>query len=78
MEERIKAMHCPVCKTHEQYTQSALKAEGFSEQIITCKICGSIWSINHGMTELVCDAQERSFMEALSECVESDDYSLAA
>lgn len=71
-------MLCPVCKTHDQYSQSALITEGFNEQLITCEICGSLWSINHGMTELVRDAQENSFMEALSECVESDDYSLAA
>lgn len=71
-------MLCPVCKTHDQHTHSALETEGFSEQLITCEICGSLWSINHGMTELVRDAQEQSFMEALSECVESDDYSLAA
>lgn len=71
-------MKCPVCKTHEQYVDLDLHAEGFSEDIVTCKICGTVWSVNHGVTEVVRDAQEKSFLSAVTECVESDDYSFAA
>lgn len=69
-------MKCPVCKSHE-HVELDLHAAGFAEEIVTCKICGSIWSINHGVTEIVKDAQRNSFMEALSECVEADDYGMA-
>jgi hypothetical protein len=54
-----------------------LHAAGFAEDIDTCKICGSVWSVNHGVTEVVKDAQKNSFMGAISECVEADDYSWA-
>lgn len=69
-------MRCPVCKSLE-YVEMDLHAEGFYEDILECKICGSVWSINHGVTEVVRDTQKNSFMEALSECVEADDYCLA-
>jgi transcription elongation factor Elf1 len=69
-------MKCPVCKSHD-YVEMGLQATGFSEDIVTCKICGSIWSINHGMSEVVKDAQKNSFMAATSENVEADDYSWA-
>jgi hypothetical protein len=71
-------MKCPVCKTHEQYDEIDLHSNGFSEDIITCSICGAVWSVNHGMTEIVKDPQEKSFLEALSESVEADDYGFAA
>ncbi len=71
-------MKCPVCKTHEQYVDIDLHSEGFAEDIYTCSICGTIWSVNHGLTEVVRDPQVRSFLEAQSECVEGDDYSYAA
>jgi uncharacterized Zn finger protein len=71
-------MKCPVCKTHEQYAEIALRSEGFGEGIMTCSICGTIWAVNHGATEVVRDPQEKSFLSALSECVEGDDYCLAA
>jgi hypothetical protein len=45
---------------------------------MTCKICNSVWSINHGLTEIVKDAHKRSFLGAMSECVEADDYCIAA
>ena len=66
-------MKCPVCKTHE-HSDIHLHAEGFSEDLINCPSCGSIWSINHGMTEIVRDTQEKSFLSAVCECVEGDDY----
>lgn len=71
-------MKCPTCKTHGQYTEMDLHADGFAEDIITCRICGTVWSVNHGVTEVVRDPQEHSFLSALTECVEGDDYSLAA
>ncbi len=70
-------MRCPVCKSHEN-TEIDLHSDGFYEDIIECSICGTVWAINHGMTEIVKDSQEKSFLEALSECVEGDDYSLVA
>ncbi|HWI40327.1 MAG TPA: hypothetical protein VNX25_02425 [Verrucomicrobiae bacterium] len=71
-------MKCPVCKAHEQRVAIELHSEGFAEEINTCSICGTVWSVNHGMTEVVKDSQEKSFLEATSECVEGDDYSYAA
>ncbi|WP_298435130.1 hypothetical protein [Geobacter sp.] len=71
-------MRCPVCRTHEKPVSINLHTEGFSEAISTCSICGAVWSVNHGVTEIVEDPQEKSFLEALSECVEADDYSFAA
>lgn len=71
-------MKCPVCKTHEQHLEIDLHAEGFAEDILTCKICGTVWSVNHGAVKVVQDPQAHSFLEALSECVEGDDYGVAA
>ncbi len=70
-------MKCPVCKTYEQQ-ELDLHAEGFAEDIVECSVCGTIWAINHGLVEIVRDAQKNSFLEALTECVEGDDYSYAA
>jgi len=69
-------MKCPVCK-NSQYVECDLHAEGFAEDIIECSVCGTVWSINHGMTEVVKDAQRGSFLEAVSERVEGGDYSYA-
>ncbi len=70
-------MNCPVCKSSKQAIID-LHAEGFSEQIIECGHCQTVWSINHGVAEVVKDSQARSFLEATSECVEGDDYSWVA
>jgi len=70
-------MRCPVCKGHKQ-TEIDLQADGFTEGIVECKICGTVWAVNHGLSEIVKDAQEKSFLEALTECVEGDDYSWVA
>ena len=70
-------MTCPVCKSHE-HSDIHLHADQFNEDLIKCPTCGSSWSINHGLTEIVKDAQEKSFLSATSECVEGYDYSLAA
>jgi uncharacterized Zn finger protein len=71
-------MKCPSCKTHEQHTGVDLHAEGFSEDILTCKICGAVWSINHGATLIINDPQEHSFLEAVGDSVEADDYGFIA
>lgn len=68
-------MKCPVCRNHQQ-VDTNLCTEGFTEGITECGICGAIWSVNHGVTEIVKDPQTASFLEAQSECVEGDDYSL--
>jgi len=70
-------MHCPICKSTEVQKMD-LHAEGFYEDIQQCSCCGSSWSISHGKAEMVCDPQEKSFLEGLTECVEGDDYGWAA
>jgi len=68
-------MKCPVCKSQE-HVDIDLHADGFTEGIMECPSCGTIWSVNHGVTEIVKDTQEKSFLEAQSECVDADDYNL--
>ena len=70
-------MMCPVCRNHD-HVEIDLHSEGFSEGILECRVCGTVWSVNHGLTEVVKDSQEKSFLEATSECVEGDDYPLVA
>ena len=70
-------MQCPVCKSHEQKIFE-MKTEQFHEGLVECAVCGSSWSINHGLAEVVVDAQRASFLEGTSECVEADDYIWAA
>ncbi|AAR33550.1 MAG: hypothetical protein ACD_75C01530G0002 [uncultured bacterium] len=71
-------MKCPVCKAHGQQVAIDLHSEGFSEDIVTCDICGTVWAVNHGAMEIITDPQENSFLEAVTECVEAHDYSFAA
>lgn len=66
-------MKCPVCK-HHNFKETGLQAAGFAEALCTCAVCGSTWAINHGLTEVVKDAQEHSFLAGTTECVEGDDY----
>jgi transcription elongation factor Elf1 len=66
-------MKCPVCKSHAQVATN-LNAEGFKEGITECSVCGAVWSVNHGVTEIVKDPQVQSFLEAQTESVEGDDY----
>jgi uncharacterized Zn finger protein len=68
-------MKCPVCKNSENHPEIDIQTNGFNEEIITCDICGTVWSVNHGATEIVKDSQERSFLEAASDSVESNDSS---
>ncbi|MDO3378252.1 hypothetical protein [Geoalkalibacter halelectricus] len=67
-------MKCPVCKNSENRSEIDVRANGFDEEIISCVVCGTIWSVNHGAAEIVKDVQPRSFLEATSESVEGDDY----
>lgn len=67
-------MKCPVCRNSEYHQEIDVQTNGFNQEIITCDVCGSVWSVNHGATEIVKDAQARSFLEGTAECVEGDDY----
>lgn len=70
-------MNCPICKNSKN-EELDLHAEGFYEDLFECPVCGSSWSVNHGQTEVIRDTQQASFLEALTECVEGDDYCFAA
>ena len=59
-----------------KHNEMELHPDGFAEDIMECSVCGTVWSVNHGVTEIVKDPQEKSFLEAQSECVEGDDYNL--
>jgi hypothetical protein len=69
-------MKCPVCK-HHHFQGIELRAAGFGESLFKCTTCGSTWAISHGLTEVVSDTQEHSFLAGTTECVEGDDYSWA-
>lgn len=66
-------MQCPVCK-HHKHKETGLRAAGFNENLFECAICGTTWATNHGLTEVVKDSQEHSFLQGVTECVEGDDY----
>jgi uncharacterized Zn finger protein len=66
-------MRCPICGSYEQNTLE-MKSEQFVEGLVECSVCGSSWSVNHGLAELVVDTQVASFLEGQSESVEADDY----
>ena len=66
-------MKCPVCG-HQDHEEIDLQSKQFTEEISNCRVCGSTWSVSHGLTELIQDSQEKSFLEGQSEPVESDDY----
>lgn len=70
-------MRCPVCTSHEQSVLE-MKAGQFEEGLVECSVCGSSWSVSHGLAEIVVDAQLASFLQGQSECVEADDYTWAA
>jgi hypothetical protein len=68
-------MKCPVCKNHQTHTEIEVHANGFDEELLQCDICGSTWSVNHGLVKVVKDTQSRSFLEANSEPVDGADNS---
>lgn len=71
-------MKCPVCRGRKNHLEISVHANGFDEEILKCDICGTLWAINHGLQQIVRDAQEKSFLSAQSECVEGDDYGWVA
>jgi uncharacterized Zn finger protein len=76
-DERRTIMRCPVCRSNE-HVSVVLHARGLATNIVECRVCGTIWAVNHGTIEIVRDTQEKSFLEGLTECVERDDYFLVA
>ena len=70
-------MKCPVCKSVEKSDGLDLHADGFAEDILTCNNCDTIWSVSHGVTNIVNAPQRKSFFSALSECVGADEFSFA-
>lgn len=70
-------MQCPVCKNHEHVGMD-LRSGSFFEDLAECRVCGTVWSNCHGLQAIVKDPMAASFMEALSESVEGDDFSFAA
>ena len=70
-------MKCPVCNNRE-HQQITLHAEGFHEGLIECRVCGTSWSIYHGLAEVVKDPNAQSFLSATTESVEGDDYCWAS
>ncbi|MDA3806997.1 MAG: hypothetical protein PF440_03700 [Thiomicrorhabdus sp.] len=70
-------MQCPICRSYEQNTLE-MQSEQFKEGLVECSICGSSWSVNHGLAKLVVDTQVASFLEGQSESVDADDYTWAA
>jgi transcription elongation factor Elf1 len=70
-------MQCPVCKNHDSESTD-LQSGGFTEGLLECRICGTSWSVHHGMMAIVNDPNADSFLEALSESVEGDNFCFAA
>lgn len=70
-------MQCPVCKNHDNESTD-LRFNGFSEGLVECRICGTTWSVHRGMMAIVKDPNADSFLEALSESVEGDNFCFAA
>lgn len=66
-------MKCPVCNNHD-HIEIDLHADGFAEGLVECSTCGAVWSVNHGLAEIVSDPQENTFLQVASEKVEGDDY----
>ena len=66
-------MKCPACNNHE-YQQINLHSDQFHESLNECSLCGTTWSINHGLAEVVQDPNAQSFLSAISESGEADDY----
>jgi RNA polymerase subunit RPABC4/transcription elongation factor Spt4 len=69
-------MRCPVCHSSAQHPEIRSHSVDFDEEIVGCDVCGSSWSLSHGMAAIVTDTQERSFLSAVSEIVEGGDYAM--
>lgn len=70
-------MKCPICGSYE-HSRLNMRVDQFDEELDECLVCGSRWSVNHGLAEVVLDTQLASFLEGQTECVEADDYNRAA
>jgi uncharacterized Zn finger protein len=67
------AMKCPVCKHQQERAEIRVHDNGFDEELFRCTVCGSTWSVNHGLVEIVRDTQQESFLAADAEAVEAND-----
>ena len=66
-------MKCPVCINNEHHLIN-LHSDQFSEGVYECSVCGTSWSVNHGLSEVIEDPNASSFLSATTEAVEGDDY----
>lgn len=60
-------MRCPVCNNRE-HVDIDLHSEGFAEDIIECGVCGAVWSVNHGVTEIVNNPRKKSTVKEKAKC----------
>lgn len=74
---KVIIMRCPACK-HSSTKVQNLTGEGFTEAIVECKTCGTTWSINRGVTEIIKDTQKSNFLRCGNENVEAYDYDFVA
>jgi hypothetical protein len=65
-------MMCPSCRNTELPTVKLVPA-GLTEEILECRGCGAVWSVSHGMIELLRDPQADSFLARQSDAVEGSD-----
>ena len=65
-------MMCPSCRNAEK-PDVRLVPSGLTEEIMECRGCGAVWSVSHGMVELLRDPQAGSFLAKQSEAVEASD-----
>ncbi|MDY0191395.1 MAG: hypothetical protein RBR22_11740 [Desulfuromonas sp.] len=70
-------MNCPACK-HTRTKVQNLRGDGFTVEIVECKTCGTTWSVNHGVTEIIKDTQKSTFLQCDNENVEGYDYDFVA
>jgi transcription elongation factor Elf1 len=75
--EELKIMQCPVCKNHDHVAMD-LRSGSFTEDLVECKVCDTMWSVSHGVMAIIKDSMADSFLEALSASVEGDNFSFAA
>lgn len=69
-------MQCPVCGSPE-HNDIHLQSGDFKEDIIQCPTCGTVWSINHGLAEVVSQPEGGSFLSLQSDGIEGDDLVIA-
>lgn len=68
-------MKCPVCHSFEN-SEIHLASEGFNEEIVNCSVCETVWSLNHGLMEIVTETQSKSFLSVHSEEVDGEDLTM--